>query len=400
MQGQETVIPPHEAAKPAPDEPEGEELGSPWLGGWVDRLWPFLAFALFAGALAILHRELAAYSYRDLVRAARAVPLERLGWAVALTALAYAVLPGYDAMALRYIRFRLPFRRTAFGSFIAYAFSQLLGFPLLTGGSVRYRLWSAWGLSSAQIARAVSFVAFSFTLGMVAVSGVVLVRLEPIAFIMLTFALADLFEFAANHAHKLTGGDSGTIASLPDSLNVIVGVDRVYYVILAIAVVVLAIAFVFVKADTGLMLRGIREDALRARTLGISVDRRRLGVFALAGGVAAAAGGLSVLSAQIVYPSVFAWQVSANALIVTLLGGVGLFSGPVLGAVLLGLINFYVGRLTTNTLLIDGVVLLAVVLMAPRGVGAAGRGGLLGAPVALMRRARAHARDARAGVAG
>jgi branched-chain amino acid transport system permease protein len=233
-----------------------------------------------------------------------------------------------------------------------------------------------------------------------AVSGVVLVRLEPIAFIMLTFALADLFEFAANHAHTLTGGDSGTIASLPNSLNVIVGVDRVYYVILAVAVVVLAIAFVFVKADTGLMLRGIREDALRARTLGIAVDRRRLGVFALSGGVAAAGGGLSVLSAQIVYPSVFAWQVSANALIVTLLGGVGLFSGPALGAVLLGLIDFYVGRLTTNTLLIDGVILLAVVLIAPRGVGAAGRGGLLGALVALVRRVWTRAGEVRAGAAG
>ena len=148
------------------------------FGGWLDRLWPFLALAFFVGALALLHRELASYSYRDLVRAARGVPPERLGWAVGLTALAYAVLPGYDAMALRYVRSRLPFRRTAFGSFIAYAFSQLLGFPLLTGGSVRYRLWSAWGLSSPQIARAVSFVAFSFALGMLAVSGLVLV-LEP-----------------------------------------------------------------------------------------------------------------------------------------------------------------------------------------------------------------------------
>jgi branched-chain amino acid transport system permease protein len=203
-----------------------------------------------------------------------------------------------------------------------------------------------------------------------AVSGMMLVRLEPIAFIMLTFALADLFEFAANHAHTLTGGDSGTIANLPDSLNVILGVDRVYYAILVVALVVLAGAFVFVRSRMGLLLRGIREDALRARTLGIAVDRRRLGVFTLAAAVAAAGGGLSVLSAQIVYPSVFAWQISANALIVTLLGGVGLFSGPALGAVLLGLIDFYVGRLTTNTLLIDGLVLLAVVLIAPRGVGA------------------------------
>ncbi len=232
------------------------------------------------------------------------------------------------------------------------------------------------------------------------VSGTVLVRLEPIAFIMLTFALADLLEFAAAHARGLTDGDSGTIANLPDSLNVIVGVNRVYYVMLALASAALVIAFVIVKSRVGLMLRGIREDALRARTLGIAVDRRRLGVLMLSAAVAAVGGGLSVLSEQIVYPSVFAWQVSANALIVTLLGGVGLFSGPLLGAVLLGLIDFYVGRLTTNTLLIDGLVLLAVVLVAPRGVAASGRGGLLAAPIALVRRIRLLAGNARADTAG
>ncbi|HEY2632778.1 MAG TPA: branched-chain amino acid ABC transporter permease [Solirubrobacteraceae bacterium] len=230
------------------------------------------------------------------------------------------------------------------------------------------------------------------------VSGPMLVRIEPIAFIMLTFALADLFEFAAGHARGLTGGDSGTIASLPESLNVIVSVNRVYYVILGVATVAVVAAFVFVKSSAGLVLRGIREDALRARTLGIAVSRRRLGVFMLSAGVAAVGGGLSVLSAQIVYPSVFAWQVSANALIVTLLGGVGLFSGPMLGAVLLGLIDFYVGRFTTNTLLVDGVVLLVVVLVAPRGVGASGRGSLPGAAVGLARGARAAARGLRGGV--
>ncbi len=234
-----------------------------------------------------------------------------------------------------------------------------------------------------------------------AASGAVLVRLEPIAFIMLTFALADLLEFAANHAHTLTGGDSGTIANLPESLDVILGVNRVYYAILAVAAVVLIGAFVFVRSHMGLLLRAIREDSLRARTMGIAVDRRRLGAFTLAAAVAAAAGGLSVLSTQIVYPSVFAWQVSANALIVTLLGGVGLFSGPALGAVVLGLIDFYVGRLTTNTLLIDGVVLLAVILIAPRGVGAAGRGGLPGGARALLGRVRGRSAAARrAGAAG
>lgn len=230
--------------------------------------------------------------------------------------------------------------------------------------------------------------------------GTVLVRLEPIAFIMLTFALADLLEFGASHASGLTGGDSGAIAELPGALNVTVGVNRVYYAILAVAAVVLLVAFVFVRSRAGLMLRAIREDPLRAATLGISVQRRRLAVFALAGAVAAAAGGLSVLSEQIVYPSVFAWQLSASALIVTLLGGVGLFSGPMIGAVLLELIDFYVGRSSTNTVFIDGLLLLAIVLIAPRGVVASGSGSLPGALAGLARRTQTALKGARAGAAG
>jgi branched-chain amino acid transport system permease protein len=201
-----------------------------------------------------------------------------------------------------------------------------------------------------------------------AVSGAVLVRMEPVAFVMLTFALGALLEFAAKHSPKLTGGDSGLIADLPHGLNVVVDVNGAYYAMLAVAAVALAGVFVFVRSRSGLILRGIREDALRARTLGVAVERRKLGVFALAAGVAAIGGALSVLSTQIVYPDVFDWKISANALIVTLLGGAGRFSGPVVGAVALGLIDFYVGKLTTDTLLVEGLVLGAVILLAPRGV--------------------------------
>lgn len=156
-----------------PPAPVGERVGRS-----LDRLTPIVAVVLFAGAVAVLHHELVAYSYHELTRAVHAVPGSRLVWAIVLTALAYAVLPGYDAMALSYIRHPLSLRRTAFGSFISYAFSQTLGVPLLTGGSVRFRLWSSWGLSSTEIAGAMGFVAFSFGLGMVAASGVVFL-LEP-----------------------------------------------------------------------------------------------------------------------------------------------------------------------------------------------------------------------------
>jgi len=143
-----------------------------------DQAWPFVAALAFTAAIVLLHRELAAYSYRAVMSSAAAVAPTRLGWALGFTALSYAVLPGYDAMALSFIGHPLQLRRTVFGSFIAYAVGQTLGFPLLTGGTVRYRLWSAWGLSSAEIARAVGFVAFSFVLGMVFLSGVVFVA-EP-----------------------------------------------------------------------------------------------------------------------------------------------------------------------------------------------------------------------------
>jgi branched-chain amino acid transport system permease protein len=258
---------------------------------------------------------------------------------------------------------------------VAVSFNLLFGYT----GMFSFGQAAFYGLGAYATALAINEAGLGFYLALAAAvlvavvvaaaSGAVLVRMEPVAFVMLTFALSALLEFAAEHSPRLTGGGSGLIAtSLPPGLNVVVDVNGVYYSMLGVAAVVLVGVFGFVRSRSGLMLKGIREDALRARTLGVAVERRKLGVFVLAGGVAAVGGGLSVLSTQIVYPDVFDWKISANALIVTLLGGVGTFSGPVVGAVGLGLIDFYVGKLTTDTLLVEGLVLLAVILLAPRGI--------------------------------
>lgn len=281
-----------------------------------------------------------------------------------LVAMSFNLLFGYTGM--------FSFGQAAFYGLGAYATALTLNEASLGGGGF-------------YLALAVAVVV---AMAAAVASGVVLVRMEPVAFVMLTFALGALLEFAAEHSPKLTGGDSGLIASLPSGLNVVVDVNGVYYAMLGVAVGVLAGVFVFVRSRSGLILEGIREDALRARTLGVAVERRKLGVFALAAGVAAVGGGLSVLSTQIVYPDVFDWKVSANALIVTLLGGAGRFSGPVVGAVGLGLIDFYVGKLTTDTLLVEGLVLLAVILLAPRGI------------VSLRRKQGAGRRNAQAAAGG
>ena len=139
---------------------------------------PVAVAAAMGVALYLLERDLKLYHYRDLMRQVWVLPHSHLALALLLTAVAYAVLPGYDAIALSYVDHPLPIRRIAFGSFIAYALSHSLGFPLLSGGPVRYRFWSAWGLSTSEIAQAISFAGATFIIGMVAVAGGVLL-LEP-----------------------------------------------------------------------------------------------------------------------------------------------------------------------------------------------------------------------------
>lgn len=151
----------------------------------ISRLLGGAAMAVaLAVALLLLERELKGYHYRDLMRQVWTLPHSHLALALLLTFVAYSVLPGYDAIALSYVEHPLPIRRIAFGSFIAYALSHSLGFPLLSGGPVRYRFWSAWGLSTSEIAQALSFAGATFIIGMIAVAGVVFL-LEPASTIQL-----------------------------------------------------------------------------------------------------------------------------------------------------------------------------------------------------------------------
>src|SRR5262245_56798476 len=131
-----------------------------------------------AAALALLGHELRHYHYAQVALALRHIDPRHIRGAIALTVLAYAILPLYDALAIVYAGQRLDLSRIAFSSSIAYGLSQTLGFPIVTSSAVRYRFWSAWGLTSEAIARAVSFVGATFTLGIVALSGLALV-LEP-----------------------------------------------------------------------------------------------------------------------------------------------------------------------------------------------------------------------------
>jgi len=135
------------------------------------QLAPLVSIALLAVGLWVLRNELAAHHPRDIWRAVGALPLRSLLTALGLTVLSYLVLAGYDALGLRYIHHSLGFWRTLFVGSAAYAFSQSLGFPFLTGGSIRYRLYASWGLSGVEIGEVVGFGIVTFWAGSLALSG-------------------------------------------------------------------------------------------------------------------------------------------------------------------------------------------------------------------------------------
>lgn len=140
---------------------------------------PLFGIGAFVVALYALGRELRGARIGDVVRQIEAIPSSQLMAAIALTVGSFFVLSGYDALSLRYVRRRVHYRRIALASFLNYAFSHALGFPLVVGGSTRYRLYSGWGLSAVQVAKVVGFASLTFWLGVLAMGGLVFVHADP-----------------------------------------------------------------------------------------------------------------------------------------------------------------------------------------------------------------------------
>lgn len=126
---------------------------------------------IFALSVFILARTLASLNFADLRAAIRATSAEQIVLAVALTAGSYLSLTGYDALALRHLKQKVRYRVTSLASFTSFSISFTLGFPLITGGTVRYWIYSQHGLSAGNVARLTVIAGVSFWLGMGIVIG-------------------------------------------------------------------------------------------------------------------------------------------------------------------------------------------------------------------------------------
>jgi len=147
---------------------------------WRKAAGAVAGLTVFFVALFALRHELRLYDFRQVRVDLRNVALGDLFRAIGLTVCGYLALILYDSLALRYVKRPLPPQRVAFAGFVGYAFSNALGFPLLLGGGLRYRFYTAWGLSTAEIAMIIGFNSVTFWMGVLLVGGVAFV-LEPLA---------------------------------------------------------------------------------------------------------------------------------------------------------------------------------------------------------------------------
>jgi phosphatidylglycerol lysyltransferase len=143
-------------------------------------LMTFASLMLFGGALWVLHHALQEFHYHDILRHLQALPALKVVYALVLTSVSYLTMTGYDRLATRYIEHPIEAGKVTLTSFISYAFSNNIGLSLLAAGSIRYRLYSTWGLSTEEIARVISFTVATFWLGVCAAGGLAFVA-KPLA---------------------------------------------------------------------------------------------------------------------------------------------------------------------------------------------------------------------------
>ncbi|HTB86674.1 MAG TPA: bifunctional lysylphosphatidylglycerol flippase/synthetase MprF [Steroidobacteraceae bacterium] len=124
-----------------------------------------LGVALLGVAVFVLHHLLGKYHWRDILERVQAISNTKLLRAAFFTCAGYGCLTLYDALAVRFAGARVPYPRVALISFMGYAIGHNVGLNSISGGAVRYRAYTALGLSAKQIATIIAFGTLTFFLG-------------------------------------------------------------------------------------------------------------------------------------------------------------------------------------------------------------------------------------------
>jgi len=212
-------------------------------------------------------------------------------------------------------------------------------------------------------------VAAAAVLGLI--FGLVAIRRQGIYFAMITLALAQMVYFICLQA-PFTGGEDG-LQGVPRGhlFGVLPLADdtMMYYVVLAIFVACFLGILRIVTSPFGQVLKMIRENEPRAVSLGYEVDKYKLLAFVLSAGLAGLAGGLKTLVMGFATLSDVHWSMSGEVILMSLLGGVGTFFGPVLGAgIVIALQNLLADKVGAWVTVIIGAIFVVCVLAFRKGI--------------------------------
>jgi branched-chain amino acid transport system permease protein len=199
-----------------------------------------------------------------------------------------------------------------------------------------------------------------------ALFGAFIVRLSGIYLAMLTLAAAQILFAVAFQWVEVTGGDNGLVGIWPSAW----ASSRWAFYLLTLAVVAAAVWALdrVIEAPFGYTLRAARDSELRAEAIGLDVRRHRWLAFTLAGAAAGLAGGLYAFSRGSVDPTLLGIPTSVDALTMLLLGGVQTVAGPLAGAAVLHALRDQIMPLTELWRMMLGLVIIALVLLFPRGL--------------------------------
>ncbi|WP_225785182.1 branched-chain amino acid ABC transporter permease [Xenophilus sp. Marseille-Q4582] len=229
--------------------------------------------------------------------------------------------------------------------------------------------------------------------------GVLAIRRQGIYFAMITLALAQMVFFIALQA-KFTGGEDGLQGVPRGKLFGVVDLRNeltMYYVTLLICVAAFLLIVRTIHSPFGQVLKGIKENEPRALSLGYDTGRFKLLVFVISAAISGLAGSLKTLVLGFATLSDVHWTASGQVVLMTLVGGLGTLSGPLVGAAVvvllenkIGELGHFLARLTSvdwfNTLgesvtMVTGLIFVICVLAFRRGI--------MGEVIAFIERRRA-----------
>jgi len=282
----------------------------------------------------------------------------------------FPLLMPYQALAINIlifglfaVGFNLLFGYTGLLSFGHAAFlgvgSYLTGIGMVHGGL-------PWGVAV--------LLGVASAAGVGVVMGYLAIRTRGIYFSMVTLALAQIVYYAFYKAERWTGGENGLRGIQVPSMQVFgVKLDFLdpttkYYVILAFVAAALWFVSRLLASPFGAVIEAVRENETRAAACGYDVARTKLLVFVISAALCGLAGALRALHLSVVPIDSLHYLLSGQAVMMCLLGGMGTFFGPFVGAGLFLTLEDVVTTLTRHWMAVVGAVFMVFVLYFPSGV--------------------------------